>query len=296
MIRERVLISMSILGAFAYTGCATPPPPTHKPKPAVYCQAHRGGLREVPENTMTAFRHAWGCPGAVPEADVRTTKDGVLVCIHDETPKRTTTAPAEFRDMAISEITFEQLRQWDAGVRFNRKYKGEKVPALTEVFEEMKGRPDRQVYLDVKGADFKKLAALIAEYGLNNQVIFVHGDQEKCIELSQLFPGARTMTWLSGTPDEIKGRFERMAEETGFKGLSQIQFHLRTTKPFGDIEYVIDEDYLRHAYETAKAAGVELQLRPFRFDKDSMRRLIDIGVRWYVTDEPRRFADAVYAK
>jgi len=291
---ETTLI-VAVLVTATLSACSTAPRSGGAPRPQVFYQAHRGGLREVPENTMVAFRHAWRCPGAVPEVDVRTTKDGVMVCMHDETPARTTNAPGALKDRPVSQIVFEELRQWDAGVRFDRKYAGEKVPALREVFDEMRGRPERQIYLDLKGVDLEALVALIEEYGLNDRVIFVHGAPAMCIRLSGLFPGARTMTWLSGDPDTIRTRFETLAAG-GFEGISQIQLHLKTTKPIGDIEYVFDDAFLRAAFEKAQAAGAELQLRPFRFDTESLQGLVDTGVRWFVTDEPRRFAETLAQK
>ena len=262
------------------------------PRTPVFFQAHRGGLLEVPENTLAALRHAWACPGAVPEIDLRTTKDGVLICLHDDTPGRTLEVPETLEDTDVAELTFDQLRQWDAGVKFDPRYAGESVPRLEEVFEAMKEDAQRQIYLDLKGADLERLAALIDRYGLVDRVIFVHGKPPTCLALKKRFDGARTMTWLSGVPLLIKRRFEHMAED-GFQGIDQIQFHLKAKKPEGAIEYVFDEDYLRYAFEKAKAAGVELQLRPFRFDAASLRPLLEIGVRWFVADEPRRFSQAV---
>ena len=261
-------------------------------KDAVFFQAHRGGVKEVPENTLAAYRHAWSCPGAVPEMDVCVTQDGVMVCMHDETPGRTTNAPKPFRSQKISTISSDEIRRWDAGSKFDAKYAGEKVPLLTEVFEDMQGRPERQAYLDIKDVDLDKLSALIGHYGLREQIIFVHGDPEMCERLKGLYPRARTMTWLSGKPDEVKRRFGQLAEG-GFKGLSQLQFHLAAAKTQPEIEYVLDADFLRGAVQTAKTAGVDLQLRPFEFDAKSLRSLLNIGVRWFVTDEPRRFADTI---
>ena len=44
------------------------------------------------------------------------------------------------------------------------------------------------------------------------------------------------------------------------------------------------------------AAHAELQLRPFEFDAQSLHRLVSLGVHWFVTDEPKRFSDALCAK
>ncbi len=259
-----------------------------------FFQAHRGGLDEVPENTLAAFRHAWRIPGAVPEVDVRTSSDGVLICLHDDTLARTTNAPAGVREMPVDELSFEEIRKWDAGVRFDRRFEGEKVPALEELLELMRGRPERELYLDVKGVDFGALRGLLERFSVMEQAIFVHGSRETCRELREFFDGARTMTWLSGSPEEIKEKFAQVAT-ADFEGLSQLQFHLKVARIRPEIAYALDQEFLEEAVRITRAAGVELQLRPFRFDAASLRDLLDLGVRWYVADAPEQFAEALEA-
>lgn len=260
----------------------------------LYFQAHRGGLLEVPENTLLAYKYAWDIPGAIPEIDVQTSKDGIFVCIHDDTMARTTDAPKEVRDKNIPELNSDEIRRWDAGGKFDPQYVGQRVPLLSEVFEEMKGHPERQAYLDLKGVDLAQLGTMISEYGLAGQVIFVHGDPAMCLQLTERFPGARTMTWLSGTPDAIKKKFEELAK-SGFKGISELQFHLRDRKENGQIRYVLDDDFLRQALAQLRAAGSDLMVRPFDFDARSLKHLLDLGIKWYVADEPKRFHDTLQA-
>jgi len=83
--------------------------------------AHRGASGEEPENTMRAFRraHALGCRWI--ECDVRMTKDGVPVIIHDAIVNRTTNGRG-----AVSQIPYHDLRKLDAG-------KGEAMPSLKEL-------------------------------------------------------------------------------------------------------------------------------------------------------------------
>ena len=74
------------------------------------------------------------------ELDIRTTKDGKLVVIHDSTLPRTTNG----RNRAISEITWKELRQLDAGSWFDSRFNGIGVPSLEETFvliQERKRRP-----------------------------------------------------------------------------------------------------------------------------------------------------------
>ena len=65
--------------------------------------AHRGGSRLAPENTMAAFRAAiddWGAD--MLELDVRLSKDGVVMVIHDETVDRTTDGLGRVADHTLA--------------------------------------------------------------------------------------------------------------------------------------------------------------------------------------------------
>ncbi|MBN2376411.1 MAG: hypothetical protein JXD22_08420 [Sedimentisphaerales bacterium] len=260
----------------------------------IWYQAHRGGVAEMPENTLAAYRYSWNL-GGIPEADIGTTSDGVFICLHDATLARTTNAPDAVKNIKVSELTFKEIRKWDAGVKFSSKYAGEKVPALTEVFAEMQNHPERQVYLDLKELDLKKLGAMIEKYGVGRQVIFCYKDQEKLVEFRNIAPGVRTMLWIGGKdkPEQIKMKFEQ-ALQTGFKSLDQVQLHLHRVKSEQDrVIYQVEPAYLQYALQKTKAAGIQLQVLPFEFDEASLRNLLDIGIRWYATDYPQKFVSVV---
>jgi glycerophosphoryl diester phosphodiesterase len=97
--------------------------------------AHRGASRYAPENTLAAFRLALehGVPAV--ECDVRRTRDGHLVVIHDATVDRTTDSQG-----AVESLTLEALRRLDAGRWFASEWVGERVPLLDEVLETVRGR------------------------------------------------------------------------------------------------------------------------------------------------------------
>jgi len=63
------------------------------------------------------------------ELDVRATRDGELVVLHDATVDRTTDGHG-----AVEAMTLEELKRLDAGVKFGLQFAGERVPLLTEVF------------------------------------------------------------------------------------------------------------------------------------------------------------------
>src|SRR5688572_10333124 len=71
--------------------------------------AHRGGAKLRPENTLVAFAHALAVGVDAVECDVRLSKDGQPVVIHDETLDRTTN-----RSGLVSALTAEELADVDA--------------------------------------------------------------------------------------------------------------------------------------------------------------------------------------
>src|ERR671920_1323446 len=104
--------------------------------------AHRGASSLAPENTIEAFRLALEAGAGGLELDVHMTRDGHIVVIHDATVDRTTNGSG-----AVSEMTFDELRRFDAGHDFSpdggptRPYRGRgvRVPTLSEVLEEFPG-------------------------------------------------------------------------------------------------------------------------------------------------------------
>ena len=88
--------------------------------------AHRGDSYNCFENTMDAFRAAVEAGADMIETDVRMTKDGLLVLIHDETVDRTTNGSGP-----VSEMTYEELRQLNAG----GIYKPAQIPTLEELLQ-----------------------------------------------------------------------------------------------------------------------------------------------------------------
>jgi glycerophosphoryl diester phosphodiesterase len=106
--------------------------------------AHRGAMGYAPENTLAAFKLGVDQKSDLVEADVQRSKDGVLVLMHDTTLSRTTNVEEVFPDRApwrISDFTYEEIQQLDAGSWFSEAYAGEPVPTMAEMVELL--RPTR---------------------------------------------------------------------------------------------------------------------------------------------------------
>ncbi len=98
---------------------------------------HRGASAVAPENTLAAFSRAISDGADGIEFDVRLSRDGVPVVIHDATLKRT-----GLIDRPISALTAGELREIDVGSWFAEgttspkgSFLGEKLPMLAQVFE-----------------------------------------------------------------------------------------------------------------------------------------------------------------
>lgn len=259
----------------------------------IYFQAHRGSVEEAPENTMSAYHHAWRFRGAIPETDVRTTADGHLVSIHDATLARTTDADATIKDVNVADLTLDEIRDWDAGVRFDPSFAGEKVPMLSEVFSSLMAQPGRRLYLEPKAADLNQLKWFITRHGCLERLLFVHYSPEFLAEIQERFPYNQTMSWISGTPTDIQRKFEAMAA-TNFAGLSQLQLHLHSIQTDPKIIYAFDAEYLGYVKNRLEAAGVDLQLCPFEVDAESLGSLVAQNIRWFVTDAPEAFSHYLF--
>jgi glycerophosphoryl diester phosphodiesterase len=156
--------------------------------------AHRGGIVEgYPENTLAAFRHAITVGAAVIEIDIRGTRDGEVVIIHDETLNRTTNGTGP-----VANYTLEELRKFDAGC-------GEQIPTYEEVLE-LVSNTGVKLLLDIKVnpmLDKRTVVRLTEKHGAVSDIIVGVRNLDDLREFRTLNPGIRTLGFIA-TPFEIK--------------------------------------------------------------------------------------------
>jgi glycerophosphoryl diester phosphodiesterase len=124
---------------------------------------HRGASAAAPENTLRAFAQALADGADGVEFDVRLARDGVPVCIHDATLRRTA-----LRDAPVAALSSTDLRQTDAGTWFNLKFPAlarpefsrEHVPTLSEIFA-LVGTRAKLLYVELKLEDAEPCAPLV---------------------------------------------------------------------------------------------------------------------------------------
>ncbi|OYQ35899.1 glycerophosphodiester phosphodiesterase [Niveispirillum lacus] len=91
---------------------------------------HRGAARHAPENTLSGMR-VGALQGALwVEVDVKITRDGVPILMHDDDLDRTTTGHGP-----VAAMDFADIRRLDAGSWFAAEFRGEPVPTLAEAIQ-----------------------------------------------------------------------------------------------------------------------------------------------------------------
>jgi glycerophosphoryl diester phosphodiesterase len=90
--------------------------------------AHRGASGHTPENTLAALQEAIKMGADMIEIDLRLSRDGEWVVIHDRSTFRTTGKRGK-----VGRLPLNVLKALDAGSWFNDRCRGERIPTLPEV-------------------------------------------------------------------------------------------------------------------------------------------------------------------
>lgn len=258
-------------------------PRPYFPSRGIACFAHRGGAACWPENTLVAFRGGLesGCKWI--ETDVHMTRDGHVVCFHDDTLDRTTSGRGLIRDLDLSE-----LRRIDAGYRFTpdgRSYpfrgQGITVPTLEEVAEL---DPHARINLEIKQAQPPMAEALwrrIDALGLHDRVLVASADTMLVRAFRNV---ARNTVASSAGRAEILAFW--LAARAGMTSRLPIEYDaLQVPVRSGPLEVVT-----RPFVEAAHARGLAVHVWTID-DAAQMRSLIELGVDGIMTDQPRRLAE-----
>lgn len=251
-------------------------------------QSHRGAGNLGPENTLESFKLGWQM-GFIPEADVRVTKDGVPVAFHDDNFRRLApNAPAEIRDLCIADVTWDQIKDLDVGVYKGRKYSGQRIPKISDVFDALKECPECLLYLDFKNITLADLAALARQHGVISQTLLASTVYAHLTEWMELAPESGTLHWMGGSEERLRERTAAL-REAGFKAITQLQIHVNVIADLSaDEPFSPSSQFLREVGEELKPRGILFQSLPWKVaDVAVYHRLMDLGVESFASDEPQ---------
>lgn len=235
---------------------------------------HRGAAGKAPENTIASINLAEKLGANVIEIDLRQTKDGVPVAIHDSDVDRTTDSSGE-----VSDYTFKEIQKLDAGSWFDEEYAGEKIPSLEEVIQSL--NDTTVLIIEFKGGlgEYKNIEKntleIVNKLGVSGRVILKSFDPEQLKYLRELTDGipllyvyAVRIPWLG------------LIIDTGVTCGSVYDFQTEYLQPH---RFFLSESFVKEAQAKSFkiiAWGVH--------ELDEIKEAVEMGVDGIETDYPGR--------
>lgn len=152
--------------------------------------AHRGNHVNMPENTVAAINATIQCGADYAELDLRTTKDGQLVLMHDGTVDRMTNGKGK-----VSDLTWANIKQLKVNSKDGKDYR---VPSFPEALRAAKGKVN--IYLDFKDADVAETWKQIQAAGMEQQIVVYLNSKEQYKQWRKTAP---QMPLMTSVPDEV---------------------------------------------------------------------------------------------
>lgn len=139
----------------------------HDDTHSVLVVSHRADWRNAPENSLQAIKNCIAMGVDMVEIDLKKTKDGQLILLHDKTIDRTTTGKGKPEDYTLAELRQFRLRNGA----------GHKTDHVSPTFEEVMTLCKGKILVNVdKGYDyFKDAYAILEKTGTVQQCIMKAG-------------------------------------------------------------------------------------------------------------------------
>jgi glycerophosphoryl diester phosphodiesterase len=225
--------------------------------------AHRGASFLAPENTVAAAKLAWELGADAVEVDIHLSKDNRIMVIHDKDTKRTCSGK---KNLTIADAPSTLLRDLDAGIWKDPKYKGEKIPFLTEIIETVPEGKTLVVEIKCGSEVIPLLVREMEKSKKREQVVFIAFDWKTMIEVKKTFPQNKCY-WLSGSKNGLNKKIAEAAEN----GLDGVNLHYS----------IIDEEIVKIAKEN------NLEVLSWTVDDPvEAKRLTELGVTKITTNRP----------
>jgi glycerophosphoryl diester phosphodiesterase len=270
-------------------------------------QAHRGAGDLAEEGTLESFQLGWSL-GAIPEADVRATQDGVIVSFHDNNFKRIIKdADEALKKSSVEKSTWAFLQTLDVGLYKGPQFAGRRVARMSGIFDYMRTRPELRIYLDIKKVDFARLAALVKAAGVEERVIVASSKPEFLIEWKQHAPASGTLLWCSKADDEITRMLDDLVATGNIRHITSVQLHVhpnRNAKNYNAAEdggrdwkkipcttdpgepFSRPRDFIQSLGARLRSLGLLYQAFAYSKDATFYAPLMDLGVASFATDRP----------
>lgn len=226
--------------------------------------AHRGASYLAPENTVASANLAWELGTDAVEIDVYLTKDNRVMVMHDKDTKRTSGGK---KNLVIKDTPSLVLRDLEVGSWKDEKYKGEKIPFISEIIETVPA--GKKLVVEIKSGSeiIPHLKREIEKSGKLDQMIFICFGWETILEAKKEFPD-NACYWLSSSKKGLRMKMEEAAKA----GLEGVNLNFK----------IIDDEVM----QWAKEQGLEVLTWTVN-DPEVAKRMTDLGVKAITTDRPK---------
>ena len=226
-----------------------------------YVIAHRGVHNGIPENSLAAYQKAIDLGCDFIEIDVRKSKDGRMVSVHNSTID----AYASGVTGKVSDFTLAELKALDIGERLGPQWKNTRIPTIEEILQLCRGQIG--IYLDLKEPLVPELVSIIKKYGMERDIVwYIPSSYMAAIkDLKSLCPDCVPM------PDP--GPTRNIVEVT-----KQVQ-PLVIATDMGELS----EEYMKIARENHVKVFVDEDIG----DEAEWTRILDWGTEGIQTDKPQ---------
>jgi glycerophosphoryl diester phosphodiesterase len=225
--------------------------------------AHRGASFVAPENTVAAAKLAWELGADAVECDIHLSKDNRIMVIHDKDTKRTCLSK---KNHSIADSPSTLLRDLDAGIWKDEKFKGERIPFLTEIIETVPAGKTLVVEVKCGVEVIPPLVRMMEKCTKKEQIVFIAFDWKTMVEVKNTFPENKCY-WLSASKNGLYKKIVEAAEN----GLDGVNLHYS----------IIDEEVMKIAKEN------NLEVLAWTVDDPAeAKRLTELGVTKITTNRP----------
>jgi glycerophosphoryl diester phosphodiesterase len=241
---------------------------------------HRGASAAAPENTLAAFRKAIEAGADGIEFDVRLSRDGVPVIIHDETLRRTASRSERVGDLTAEEMQNANVGSWFSIARglSTDDYRDEEIPTLRQLLE-MFSTNNALLYLELKCAnsEIPQIVAatndLLESYSIGERTIVECFDLTAIEEMKRHSPAIRTAALFEpslANPSALLSGKTLVARALA-AGANEIALHHRLAN--------------KRTIEAARAAGLKIVVWTVD-DPRWLTRSRELGVDCLITNDP----------
>lgn len=206
--------------------------------------AHRGNHVTEPENSIRAIQAAIDVGVDIVELDVKLSREGIPILMHDDTLDRTTDGTGDVANVSLADLSSIRLRY------ANGEISDVGIPTLRSAL--LAARDRIFVNLDLKVSDIEPVIEAIRDVDMMEQVMFFHFDSSVLRELQNLVPDALVMPMAMNADDALR----RVAEQE--LRLIHLKESFNSPELAGDLDLVGAAGWtnaLGEADETARREG-----------------------------------------